>query len=147
MPINPADQLGEPDFRYYNCNLQAPKMKCGKLDVDETTTGHLSPSGLCVDNGYKSLSTTHTFTSTDIPCLANSNASGELTLYFKNNKLGRANVTLAVLIKLAGTLSTTSSMWYQRIGNMDTVELTVSGNNATFTVSPAAECRWVFRGF
>ena len=145
MPINPADQLGEPDFRYYNCNLQAPKMKCSKLDVDETTTGHLSPSGLCVDNGYKSLSTTHTFTSTDIPCLANSNASGELTLYFKNNKLERANVTLIIIRKTAGVI--VDYGWYQRIGNMDAVDITApSSTSIVATVSPAAEMRWFFRG-
>lgn len=146
MPINPADQLGEPDFRYYNCNLQAPKMKCSKLDVDETTTGHLSPSGLCVDNGYKSLSTTHTFTSTDIPCLADSNASGELTLYLKNNKLGKANVTMGVVVKLEGEINSSATMFYQRIGNMDSVDVTVTTSSLTFLVSPAAECRWVFRG-
>ena len=147
MPINPADQLGEPDYRYYNCNLQAPNMKCGTLTADTVQSGALAPSGLCVDNGFKAMASVHTFTSVDIPCLDMATASGELTIYFKNQLLQVANVTLAVLIKTGGSLNSTSSMWYQRIGNMTSVELTVSGSTATFTVDPQVECRWVWRGF
>jgi hypothetical protein len=101
--------------------------------------------------GYKSLNTTHTFTSTDIPALADNIVSGELTLYLQNPGSNKVNVTLCLLARAGGS---GTAVIYQKVGNyaatggvtLDSQTFSNTGN-LVFTYNPFAECRWVFRGF
>jgi len=137
---------GEENYRYYNSNLQAPYMKCKTMTMDSFAVNHWDPSGICTYNGYKALSTSHTFTETDIECMGNSNMSGELTIYLRNNA-GYGAVVLMVLTK--GLDKFTYCDFYQALGNMTGVDVTVATDNLSFTVAvdPGVEARWVFRGF
>lgn len=145
MPINPTDQIGESDFRYYNCNIQAPKLKCKELSADTYTLGALTPSSIYSYNGVFPFSNTFIFTTTQIPLLANSNMSGELTLYLKNSSQGYSNVTMAVITKASNTIQQTNI--FQTIGNMTSVTMTSSSNTTvTVTTDPYVICSWVFRG-
>jgi hypothetical protein len=145
MPINPADQLGDPEYRYYNCNLQTPKIKCGNLTADKYTLGALSSSGIITYDGIFPFSNTFIFTTSHIPLLANDNMSGELTLYLRNETADYSNVTLSIVTKAGGTIQQTNI--YQRIGNMTSVDMTsASSTTVTVTTSPYVRCYWVFRG-
>lgn len=145
MPINPADKIGESDFRYYNCNIQAPKLKCKELLADTYTLGALTPSSINTYNGVFSFNNTFIFTTSQIPLLANNNMSGELTLYLQNSGEAYSNVTMSVITKAGGTIQQTNI--FQRIGNMISVNMTSSSNTTvTVTTNPYVICSWVFRG-
>lgn len=137
---------GEADYRYYNCNLQAPYMKCKQMDTENVSFSHWNPSGICMYNGYKGLSTTHTFTETDIECMGNANMSGELTLYARNGS-GYGAVILIVITKAADVFIYAD--YYQALGNLTGVSVTKATDNLSFTVTinPGVEVRWIFRGY
>jgi len=137
-------KLGEPDYRYYNCNLQAPKIKCGLFEADEISSTCLIPSGICQYNGVFQYATTFTFTSTEIPLLSNPNCSGELTLYCKNDFQKMANVTMIIVVKANGTI--TNADFYQRVGNIPSVTSSIVGNTIKVVTSPSCICKWIFRG-
>lgn len=137
---------GEADYRYYNSNLQAPYMKCKQITMDSFTVNEWQPSGICTYNGYKPVNTIHTWTTTDLPCMNNSDMSGELTLYVKNAGAQASAVILAVLTK-AGSVWTYSN-YYQALGNMTGVGFSnANQTSVTGTFDPAVEVRWIFRGF
>lgn len=137
----------DPFYRYYNCFIQCPRIKCEELEAKRITQqGEYSPSGITVYNGWFPVSSTFTFTTVEIPLLANSTCNGELTLYLNDNAGGIANVSLIYVIKVNGTISSSASLVAQRYGNMNDVSLSVSGNTVIISVSPATECRWMYRG-
>jgi hypothetical protein len=136
---------GEPDFRYYNCNLQAPYMKCKKITMDSFTVNEWQPSGICTYNGFKPMNTVHTFTATDLMCMANDTMSGELTMYACNPSIA-SSVVLAIITKTRNAF--VYANFYQALGNLTSLTVTTSGSSTvTFTFSPAVEIRWIFRGF
>jgi regulation of enolase protein 1 (concanavalin A-like superfamily) len=136
---------GEADYRYYNCNLQAPKIKCKQLTMDSFTVSQWYPSGICTYNGYRAASTTHTFTTTDIMCLSNSNMSGEFTMYVRHGA-GYSAVVLLVITKAKGSF--TYNDFYQALGNLSGVVVSSpSTSSFTVTFAEALEARWIFRGF
>lgn len=135
---------GEPDYRYHNCNLQAPYMKCKKMTMDSFNASKWEPSGICMSNGYRTTSKIHTFTETTLPCMTDNNFSGEFTMYVKSSA-GFSAVILLILTKAADTF--TFRDYYQTMGNLGTI--VVSGaNQLSFTVTfvQPAEVRWIFRG-
>jgi regulation of enolase protein 1 (concanavalin A-like superfamily) len=136
---------GEEDYRYYNCNLQAPKIKCTNLTMDYFTVNHWFPSGICTYNGYRTSATEHTFTTTDIACMSNANMSGEFTMYLKHSG-GYSAVVLIVITKAKGVY--TYNDFYQSLGNLSGVVVS-SPSNSSFKVKfgEAVEVRWIFRGF
>jgi len=137
---------GEADYRYYNCNLQAPYMKCKQITMDSFTVNEWQPSGICTYNGYKSLNNVQTFTETDLMCMANNTMSGELTMYARN-PVGYSAVVLCAIAKSNDVF--TFADYYQSLGNLNGVTVTKNANNLSFDVTfdPAVEVRWVFRGF
>jgi hypothetical protein len=142
----------DPIYRYYNCNIQAPNLKCETLSAKEIdiTEQVLSPSGIHTYNGYKPLATSHTFTTADIPVLENATMCGELTMYAVNPGQEKAGVVFASLAKSEGQY--TYLNFFQSNGNLTGVTFnngnTSPGNMLSFTIlfSPAVAVRWVFRG-
>jgi hypothetical protein len=136
---------GEADYRYYNCNLQAPKIKCEQMTMDSFTVNHWEPSGICTYNGFRVASTTHTFTTTDIACMTNTNMCGEFTMYVRHGA-GYSAVVLIVITKAQGSF--TFRDYYQALGNLSGVVLSNSSTSSfTVTFAEALEVRWIFRGF
>ena len=133
----------DPLYRYYNCNIQAPRLKCGVIDADQITTPFLS-NGLSTLNGVFPYGNTFLFNSSVIPNLAQNCVCGELTLYIKNESLNLANVVTFILIKSNGVL--TNADFYQKVGNFNTVTSSIVSNNLRVVISPGGMCRWVFRG-
>lgn len=148
----PYPGIGDRLYRYYNAWIQTPKLKCGTIDCDVVNATSMSqnmtiePSGICTYNGTFPIGTVFTFTTTEIPCLANTSCNGELTLYLNDYSGNYSNVTLAYIIKIAGSLSGTSSTISQRYGNFNSVTMSFSGNTVRITVDPECVCRWIYRG-
>lgn len=141
-------KLGDPNYRWYNCNLEAPKIKCRVLNVEVFNNNGASDgtSGTLAYSGFKPMSTVHTFTPTDIPRLSNDLINGELVLYLTNGASGVGNVTMSTVNKTP--TSGCQCTIYQRIGTMTSVDAASTGNTSfTITISPAAECRWRFQGY
>lgn len=143
-----ARKLGDANYRWYNCNIQCPKMKCDQLDVTTVNLASLGANGVSSHAGYKSSSTSHVFTSTDIPSLSLSCMSGELTMYMTNCAANVSNITLSGFTRANGGFPSGGSIIYQRIGNATNVEMTTNdtSDTVTITVDPAMDCRWIFRG-
>jgi hypothetical protein len=143
-------------YRVYECNISCPKIKgakelrCPKCQFDAATITDLTISNslLFSDNGVQMISgsfptsTTHTFTSTELPCLGEASCNGELSLYLNNDIY--ANVTMAAIVRAKSV--TLQALIYQRVGNFTSVEMAISGNNIVVTCSPQATCKWLFRG-
>lgn len=107
---------------------------------DQSSSG--ADSCLCI-SGYKSLSTTWTLTSTDIPSFGKEYCKGELNFYVQNG----SGVVSFAQGTIAKTLGTITARIYQRNGNLTNVTSTGSGTSATFTWTPAVSGYWTFRGF
>jgi hypothetical protein len=143
-------------YRQYECNIYCPKIKafkefrCPNCMMTSATIDNLtisdslafSDTGVKFYSGSFPISTTHTFTSTELPGLGETSCNGELSLYLNNDVY--ANVTLMVIVRASST--TVQSLIYQRIGNFTSVEATISGNNVVITCNPQATCKWLFRG-
>ena len=142
-------------YREHECNLSAPYIrgtKAVKTPLVSATTVNatnvnassltFSGAGVQFYTGSFPLSTTHTFTPTQLPFLANQSCNGELSLYLNNDAY--AAVVMAVIVRTKGT--TLQNLIYQNVGNFTSVTSSISSGNAVFTVSPAATCSWVFRG-
>jgi hypothetical protein len=144
MPGNPipSDKLGDPHYVYYPCNIQCHKIKCDEITPLVINGSFTFGNGVTQICGVKSMNTVHTFTSSDIPALAKSICSGELTLYLQNEGSSVSNVTMSAVVKNGGTTTVTL---FQRIGNMTSVE--VSTTDIVFTCNPAVKCYWIWRGF
>ena len=142
-------------YREYECNLSAPYVrgtrgviapfvKATSVQADSLTANSftLGDSGIKFYSGTFPLSTTHTFTSAQLPPLGNQSCNGELTLYFNNDAY--VQVAMAALTRAKGV--TLQALIYQNVGNFVSVSAAISGANVVVTVSPAATCSWVFRG-
>lgn len=76
-------------FRYYNCNIQAPKLKgqeisCDKLQAGSIRCDSIQCSSIKQDNvysGYLTGVSEFLLTYLDIPALANAQVSGKLEIY------------------------------------------------------------------
>lgn len=143
-------------YRKFNANISCPKLKAtkefrcpqcylGEVEVETlSVTGHLAfhDSNIKMYSGSFPMSTTHTLTPTQLPCLGESSCNGELSLYLNNDVY--ANVTMAAIVRASST--TIQALIYQRVGNFTSVEMAISGNNIVVTCNPQAKCNWIFRG-
>lgn len=148
----PYPGIGDTLYRYYNAWIQTPKLKCGTIECDRLYAASVSqnvtnePSGIVTYNGVFPYNTTFTFTSSEIPSLANNSCNGELILYMNDNTNSYANISLGYIVKVNNTFLSTSTALSQRYGNYNSVTLTTSGNTLIITVNPGAICRWIYRG-
>lgn len=140
----------DPDYRYYNCNIQAPKLYGSEIHADKISFDEYTESGVMLETGISPLNTTHTIA---IKCLTKSNCCGELTLYLKNEITNIAQVIMLTLSKTGGTFTSGNINEYQRWGNYSTT----SGQNYTYSTPTTssvgialtggpAEIKWVWRG-
>lgn len=136
--------MSDPNFyREYECNLSAPYVrgkKAVKTQRVECTSLYLG--NLKLLTGEFPLSTTHTLTPTQLPCLGEKECNGELSLYLNNEAY--VNVTMAVIVRAEYT--TLQALVYQRVGNFVTVDAKIVDNNVVIATNPASTCTWVFRG-
>lgn len=128
------------NYRKYECNLETYYLKALKGFRAPSLT--LTPSDIFTYNGQFPLNTTHVFSPTNLPPLANTECNGEMTLYLNNGAY--VNVSLAIIVKAAGTIL--QALVYQRVGNFTTLNMAISGNTVVLTCSPAGTVRWVYRG-
>ena len=142
------NKLGDANYRWYNCNIQAPRIKCDQLDATTINVATLGDDGISTHSGYKASSTTHVFSSSDIPSLDQQNMAGELSLYLLNTSANVSNVTMSGITRVNYSFPTGGVVIYQRIGNFTSVEVAFNNttNPVTYTCDPAAECRWFYRG-
>lgn len=132
-------------YREHECNLSAPYVrgtKAVKAPVVQAGSLTMSTAGINFYSGSFPINATHTFTATEIPSLGLQSCNGELSLYLNNDAY--VNVTMAVIVKAKGTIL--QALVYQRVGNFTSVDMTIAGNTVVLTVSPAATCKWIFRG-
>lgn len=166
----------DPNFyRYYDCNLQCPKMKARELRCPRignvlyvndtsvevkgdllvsgnlTVTGDLHISGFVHEpSGIRVYNGTLPFATTHYITAAmlpvlNNTYCNGELSLYMNNGDSYANVTLAAIIKVGGVLSQT--LVFQRVGNFTSVEMYASGTNAIqILVNPGATIRWIYRG-
>ena len=121
----------DPLFRYYNCNLQAPRIKANEIYTDKISFGTYTDSDINVESGkFNSMNTTFVISPEDFS-LNRLNACGELTLYAINNDLNISHVLMIVATKSAGTISTSNVVAYQSVGNC-------INNSGTTTIIPTA---------
>lgn len=74
----PSDKIGEPDYRYYNCNLQAPKIKAKKITCEE-----IEIVNKCIIERENCIYDVYEY-DIEIPELANDTFSGKMEIYLKN---------------------------------------------------------------
>lgn len=143
----------DPWYRYYNCNIQAPKIKANEIYTEKISFGTYAESDVNLESGkFDFVGTTFNITPADF---ARSNACGELTLYAINNDLSISHVMMIVATKSGGTISASNVVAYQSVGNC----IKTSGNTTiTPTATPygttgitatfpfAVSLKWVWRG-
>lgn len=138
-------------YREFCCNIHAPKIYCKEL-VAETMTENdhrIDPSQIYLYNGINAnYQKVHTLTSAELPLLASSQFSAELTFYFQNPLLGNGyqNVTITSMYKIKNTQTELSVNL--RVGNFDNIAITTNAanNNITVTLSQEASMKWICRG-
>lgn len=138
-----ACNIKAPYIKAYKC-LKSPRCECDTAQVGTLSVGNIERSGTQIKEitGSFPLSTTHTFTSAQLPCLGETECNGDITLYMNNDVY--ANVCFGAIVRAKST--NIKALIYQRVGNFDSVDMAISGNNVVVTCSPAATCRWIFRG-
>lgn len=138
MPI-----IKDPIYRYYNSNIQCPNIKTGKLSCDVADIKALG-NAVQTLNGLMPVASKFIINSTILPIFNQKNIAGELTLYFKNDTLNVCNVTTIILIKTNNVI--TNADFYQRVGNFNSLDISIVGNSIQVLISPAATLFWIFRG-
>lgn len=132
-----------PDYRYYNCNLQCPNLITGDLQASTLTYSTLTPSEIGFENGFIDYANTFNIAPA---ALQQTTSVGELTLYVRNT-IGTqlAGIMMILVTKTGGTI--TQALPYQTNSNFTVLNVAIL-NNTTIqvTVQPAAICRWVWRG-
>ena len=121
----------DPNFyRTYECNIQCPKLsatqkfrcpncKVDTLEADSVTTTSFTMNGVETHAGSFPLSTTHVFTSTELPVLANRQCNGEFVFYLNNDLY--VGVGMTALVKSAGSIL--QVLLYQKLRNFTTVNV------------------------
>jgi hypothetical protein len=139
MPIVTPD----PEYRYYNCNLQCPKFKTEEFQASSLGLSQWSPSGILSENAFLDYDTEF-----DIAPAALSQPSsiGELTVYLRNN-IGTAQcgILMNIVSKANGTI--TQVLTYQTVTTFSSITA-VKLNETTIRVtsSTPATCYWIWRG-
>lgn len=134
--------IRDPDYRYYNCNLQTPNLKCENLKTETLDFTSWKASGINLESGYIPFATAFQISPSS---LSQFNAAGELTVYLKNDPENYTHVLMYLVTKTGGVLN--APLDYQKYGNFTTLTTSISGTNTvTITIDPGAVCRWIWRG-
>lgn len=146
-------------YRYYNCNIQAPKIKANEIYADKISFGTYTDNDVNLYGGkVETLGMTFEI---DIPYLgqAYENNCGELTVYALNPLLNLAHVMMALITKSNSVMTTTSNIVvYQNFGNASITNATtgvttdpsiIAQNNTKVIVAfpQNVYIKWVWRGY
>jgi len=134
--------MSDPEYRYYNCNLQCPNLKTKTIYANSANISTWSPSGISTENGF--LDYTNIF---DIAptALLQENSVGELTVYLKNNSLDKIQVLMIIVTKASSVIVT--ALPYQTVGNFTTSTVTIlNSTTVRITTNPYCVCSWFWRG-
>jgi len=132
----------DPLYRYYNANLQTPRLKCEELYVKTLNATSWTQNGVVLETGDLPFATVFNISP---ECLADPTCCGELTLYLKNEGQKMSAVVMNVVTKAGGTLS--PPVTYQNVGNFTTVTLTTpNASTVRVTIAPGGICKWIWRG-
>lgn len=133
----------DPTFRYYNCNLQAPKIKCSTITIDKIEGGlKYGSTGVVTLTGLFSTNTTFVLNTTNFLPLNKKNFVGELSLYVMlPDKSG--GVIQVAIVRYDNVTQYVNV--YQQTGNV-TISASTFQNTITFTSSTLVSCSWFYRG-
>jgi hypothetical protein len=143
----------DPIYRYYNCNIQAPRIRANEIYTEKISFGTYAESDVNLESGkFDLIGTVFDIFPADF---ARSNACGELTLYAVNNDLSISHVMMIVATKSGGTISTANVVAYQSVGNCIKTSGTTTiiptavpsgstGIRATFPFE--VYLKWIWRG-
>lgn len=134
-----------PGYRYYNCNIQSPKLLSGEIQADKISFSSYINSGILVENG--SLAWNNMFNISPTAFQAE-NCCGDLTLYFRNDIDGKSAVIMIGLTKINNNWSTGVQQLYQVIGNVTVTISTPSTSVLRVTIGGGVygNCSWIYRG-
>lgn len=141
-------------YRYYNCNIQAPRLKADEIYASKISYDSYSDSSILVQDG-KFLTPSTTFTLSP-SALQATNCCGEISVYAKSLTLNISHILMITIAKTEGALLTSNVIIYQSVGNcVDTSSTTTimptavpSGNSSVLITFPfLVTCSYVFRGF
>jgi hypothetical protein len=132
----------DPDYRYYNCNIQCPKLKSSVFQADSAQITQWYPSGIYMENGVLPYGSVLDIAPT---ALQQRNCTGELTLYMKNETADVTEIVMLIVTKAGGII--TQALPYQTVGTFTSATLQILNNTTLrLTTSPACNCFWVWRG-
>jgi hypothetical protein len=132
----------DPDYRYYNCNIQCPKLKSNTFQTDSFESASLSPSNIQCENGYGGPSLTFDIAPA---ALQASNSTGELTVYLKNELAPTIAVIMIVVSKSGGVI--TQALPYQTVSTFTTATVSIPNNTSIrITMYPAGKVQWIWQG-
>lgn len=132
----------DPNYRYYNCNIQCPKLKSKTFQADSAEITTWSPSGIYNENGTVPYGSVLDIAPT---ALLQKNCTGELTLYMKNDTANATELVMIIVTKSNDVI--TEALPYQTIGTFAQATLTVPNNTTIrITSSPPCNLYWIWRG-
>lgn len=133
----------DPEYRYYNCNIQCPKLKTNTFQADNLVIASYSPSGIKLLNGLIPFGTVLTISP---DALLESNACGELSVYLKNIGTSVVAVMMITVTKSNGVITKVNP--YQTVGNLTSsaVDIGSDQKSVKITISPGAKGSWLWRG-
>lgn len=140
-----SSALKNPLYRYYNCNIQCPKLLCNEIQATNVSFSSYT-NGIKLETGEF---TTSASTFTISPnCLTQTNCCGELTVYFKNDTLSFAHVAMILVSKTNGTIPVQNVVLYQNLGNLTVTAAPSGSTGVTVDTGAGNTCfaKWIFRG-
>jgi len=136
----------EPDYRFSNCNIQAPKIKAGEIQSNKISFQSFQNSGIRYEDRKLPMAKIFNIQ----PELYNSsNVSSELTLYLKNQALSKTSVVQIIAVKCANSWTDVNSsiVNYQTVGPIKVTNIyPLTSNTLEITVDTSCDCYWVCRG-
>lgn len=144
-------------YRYYNCNIQAPKLKANEIYADKISFDNYSPSNIYVKSGKSDIMEKVHEIQIDSFTNPTVNNCGELIVYALNDSVNLSHVLMAIVTKTNNTISNTNNILiYQTFGNCNVdstnvpVQPTVTcpDNQRIYVNFPQAmNIRWIWRSY
>lgn len=142
-------------YRYYNCNIQAPKMKADEMHADKISFNGYTDSQINVYSGYFDVLGTTFYL--DIPYLGSdyANNCGDLTVFAVNTSLQLVHVIMICIAKQNNTMLG-GIIPYQNYGNCNVTSsgvsqlptVTTSGSTRVVITFPqAVNMKYIWRSF
>lgn len=132
-------------YRYYNCNIQCPRIKCEMLSTSQIgIVDGLMFGSVFMETGDAGFGEAFNISP---QCLSNNNCCGELTCYIKNDATSDVSVVMIAVAKSKGVIATPTV--YQRVGTYGLVTSSVLSTTTVRVILPTSlqgQCYWIWRG-